>query len=134
MMPTVEVRSKVSLDELLNGVAQLDTPELEQFISKVLTLRARRAAPSLPEEEARLLQKINQGLPPAVQQRYDELTAKRRAETLTPQEHQELLALIDRIEQADAERVQSLAELARLRNVTVTTLMAQLGIRRPAYA
>lgn len=133
-MPTVEVRSKVSLDELLNGVAQLDTPELEQFISKVLTLRARRAAPSLPEEEARLLQKINQGLPPAVQQRYDELTAKRRAETLTPQEHQELLALIDRIEQADAERVQSLAELARLRNVTVTTLMAQLGIRRPAYA
>jgi len=59
--------------------------------------------------------------------------AKRRAETLTTEEHQELLALIDRIEQADAERVQTLAELARLRHVTVTALMAQLGIRRPAY-
>ncbi len=132
-MPTVEVRSQVSLDELLNGVAQLDTPELERFISQVLTLRARRIAPSLPKEEAQLLQKINQGLPPDVQQRYDELTAKRRAETLTPEEHQELLALIDRIEQADAERVQALTELAQLRNVTVTTLMAQLGIRRPVY-
>lgn len=133
-MPTVEVRSQVSLDELLNGVAQLDTSELEHFISQVLTLRAQRVAPSLPKEETRLLEKINQGLPPDVQRRYDELTAKRRAETLTSEEHQELLALIDHIEQADAERVQTLTELAQLRNVTVTTLMTQLGIRRPAYA
>lgn len=133
-MPTVEVRSQVSLDELLNGVAQLDTSELEHFISQVLTLRAKRIAPSLPKEEAGLLQKINQGLPPDVQQRYDELTAKRRAETLTPEEHQELLALIDHIERADAERVQALTELAQLRNVSVTTLMAELVIRPPAYA
>ena len=133
-MPTVEVRSQVSLDELLNGVTQLDMPELEHFVSQVLTLRAKRIAPSLPEGEARLLQKINQELPPDVQQRYDELTAKRRAETLTPEEHQELLALIDRIEQADAKRVQALTELAQLRNVSVTTLMAELGIRPSAYA
>jgi hypothetical protein len=133
-MPVVEVRSQVSLDELLNGVAQLDTPELEHFVSQVLTLRAKRIAPSLPEEEAGLLQKINQGLPPDVQQHYDELTAKRRAETLTPEEHQELLALIDRIERADAERVQALTELAQLHNVSVTTLMAELGIHPSAYA
>jgi hypothetical protein len=124
----------VSLDELLKGVAQLDTPELERFVSQVLTLRAKRIAPCLPGEEAGLLEKINQGLPPDVQRRYGELTAKRRAETLTPEEHQELLALIDRIEQADAERVQALTELARLRNVSVTTLMAELGIRPPDYA
>jgi len=132
-MATVEVRSQVSLDELLNGVAQPDTPALEHFISQVLTLRAKRIAPSVPKEEAELLQQINQGLPPDVQQRYDELTAKRRAETLTPEEHQELLALVGRIEQADAERVRALTELAQLRNVSVTTLMAELGIRRPAY-
>ena len=124
---------QVSLDELLNGVAQLDTPALEHFISQVLTLRAKRIAPSVPKEEAELLQQINQGLPPDVQQRYDELTAKRRAETLTPEEHQELLALVGRIEQADAERVRALTELAQLRNVSVTTLMAELGVRRPAY-
>lgn len=51
-METVEVRSRVSLEELLNGVAQLDTPELERFVSQVLTIRARRIAPSLPETEA----------------------------------------------------------------------------------
>ena len=70
-MPVVKIRSQVSLDELLRGVAQLDMSELEHFISQVLTLRATRLAPSLPPEEAGLLQKINQGLPPDVQQRYD---------------------------------------------------------------
>src|SRR5713101_7195088 len=133
-MSTVEVRSQVSLDELLNGVAQLETPELEHFISQVLTLRARRIAPCSPKEEAALLEKINQGLLPDVQQRYDELTAKRRAETLTPEEHQELLALIDRIERTDAERAQALTELAQLRKVSVTALRVQLGIRPPDYA
>jgi hypothetical protein len=133
-MPTVEVRSQVSLEELLNGVAQLDTPELEHFISQVLTLRAKRIAPCLLREEAGLLEKINQGSPLDVQQRYNELTARRRAETLTPDEHQELLTLIDFIEQADAERAQALTELAQLRNVSVTTLMAELGIHPPDYA
>jgi len=133
-MSTIETRSQVSLDELLNGVAQLDTPELEHFISHVLTLRAKRIAPSLPTEEAEVLEKINQGVPSDIQQRYDELTAKRRAETLTPHEYQELLALIDRIEQADAERVQALTELAQFRKVSVMTLMAELGIRPPPYA
>ncbi len=133
-MSTIEVRSLVSLDELLNGVAQLDTPELEHFVSKVLTLRAKRIAPSLPREEAAWLQKINQGLPPDIQQRYDDLTAKRRAEALTREEHQELLGLIDRIERADAERALALTELAQLRNTSVPTLMTELGIRPRAYA
>jgi hypothetical protein len=133
-MPTIEVRSQVSLDELLNGVAQLDMPELERFISQVLTLRAKRISPCLPKEEAGLLEKINQGLSPDAQRRYDELTAKRRAETLTSEEHQELLELIDRIERADAERAQTLTDLARLRKVSVTTLMSELGIRPPDYA
>ena len=132
-MSTVEVRSQVSVNELLNGVAQLDTPELEHFVAQVLTLRAKRIAPCLPEAEVALFEKINQGLPLDVQHRYDDLTAKRRAETLTPEEHRELLALIDRVEQADAERVQALSELAQRRNVSVTALMTELGIRPPEY-
>ena len=133
-MPTVEVRSHVSMDELLNGVAQLDTGELDQFVSEVLTLRAKRVAPGLPEGEARLLRTINQGLPTDMQQRYEELEGKRRAETLAPEEREELLAMTDRVERADAERVQALGELAQLRGVPVPALMAELGIRPPAYA
>jgi hypothetical protein len=133
MMPTIQVKSEVTLDELLNGVEQLNTPDLEFFVSQVLVLQARRRAPCLPRDEAELLQKINQGLPADVWQRFDELNEKRRAETLTSEEHEELLELIDEIEQWDARRVEYLAALAQLRNMSIRSLMNQLGIHRPAY-
>lgn len=135
-MPKVQVKSKVEIDfdEVLNGVAQLKSNELEQFAERVITLRAQHRAPSLPEDEARLLQQINAGLPPELWQRYEELNARLHEETITPEEHAELLELIDKIELADAERMRHLLELARLRNVSVETLMDQLELRRRNYA
>lgn len=133
-MSSVEVRSQVSLDELLNGVAKLSTPELEHFVTQVLTLRASRVAPHLPHQEARLLQIIAANLSTEVQRRYDELTGKRRAEMLTPEEHEELIELIDQIEQADAERTEALIALAQLRNIDVPTLRSTLGRSTPEYA
>ena len=133
-MPISEARSPISLDALLSDVAQLDTPALERFISQVLTVRARRLAPSFPQGEAALLERINAGVPTDVRQRYDALSAKRRAETLTSEEHRELLRLIDCVEQADAERARALADLARLRKTSVPALMATLGISSPDYA
>jgi hypothetical protein len=133
-MPMVQVKSQVSLDELLNGVAQLSLPELERFVSRVIALQAQRKSPSLPKGESELLLKINQGLPLDTQKRYDELVAKRKAETLTPDEHQELLRLIDQIEKADAERMKYMADLAHLRGTSLAALMKDLGIRSPAYA
>ncbi len=132
-MSPVEKRSQGSLEELLKAAARLSTRELEHFVARVLALRAQRVAPSLAKEEARLLAKVNRGLPPADQRRYDELKAKREAETLNPEEHQELLDMIDRIEQADAVRVGALARLAQLRDVSLEALMDDLGIRAPAY-
>ena len=132
-MTTVEVRTQVSLYDLLNGVAQLDTPELENFVAQVLALRAKRFASSLPKQEAELLLKINQRWPIDTQRRYDELATKRQAETLTAEEQQELLGLIDQSEQADAERAQMIGDLAQLRNVPVPELMQDLGIRAAPY-
>jgi len=91
------------------------------------------AAPRLSADEAALLLKINQGLAPALQQRYDELLEKRDARTLTPAEYQELLALTDQVEAFNLERVQALADLARLRQVSLPEVMQQLGLATPAY-
>ena len=132
-MPTIEIRSQVSVNDLINGVAQLNTNDLEQFVSQVLTLRAKRVAPSVSKQEAALLETINRGLTPDRQQRYNDLTAKRQAETLTDTEQQELLALIEAIELADAERAQALGKLAQLRNMPVKALMESLNIRPPVY-
>ncbi len=133
-MATIQLQSQISLDALVSGVEQLSTPDLEWLTNQVLALRAKRRAPSLPRKEAELLQKINQGLSVEMQQRFNLLTAKRRAETLTSEEYQELLELVDEIELRDAKRVEYLAELAQLRNISLRMLMKQLGIRPPAYA
>ena len=133
-MATIQLQSEVSFDALINGVEQMDTSDLERFANQVLIIRARRRAPTLPRRESELLQQINQRLPVELEHKFGALTAKRRAETLTPDEHQELLELVDEIEQRDAKRVEYLAELAQLRNVPLRTLMAQLGIQPPAYA
>jgi hypothetical protein len=78
-----------------------------------------------------LLQKIGEGLPDTVQARYNTLQQTLLAEEITPEEHNELLSLIDVVEQADADRLQALIELAQLRNITLDELMAQLGIQQP---
>jgi hypothetical protein len=135
-MPKVQVTSQIEidLDEVLHGLARLGSKELEQFVDKVIALQAQRRAPSLPKDEAALLPQINQGLPAEIRQRYDALNAKLHDETMAPEEHEELLTFIDRIELADAEQMQLLIALAQLWRVSSDTLMEQLGIRRTTYA
>jgi hypothetical protein len=134
-MSTAQVESHLSVDELLKGVEQLSQPELEKFVAQVIALQARRCAPSLPQTEAELLQKINQGLPLEVRKRYDELTAKRQSEMLTPDdgEYEELLRLTDEVETLDAQRLEYLVKLADLRGTTLSNLMKDLGIGTPSY-
>lgn len=135
-MPTVQVVSEVKLDlhTVLDGVAQLELSELERFASDVNSLVARRKAPSLSRREARLLQQVNQGISADDWQRYTALNSQLLDETLSQEEHDELLRLVDAIEQADAERLAALIELAQLRDTTLDALMDQLGIRRAVHA
>lgn len=135
-MLKVQVTSQIELDvdELLKGMAQLDADELEQLIERIAALRAQRLAPSLTPDESRLLQSINQGVPVEVRRRSAELNARLHDETITPEEQRELLALVDQIELADAERMRNLIALAQARGVTVDALIEQLGIRGPLAA
>ena len=94
----------------------------------------RTKASCLPETEARLLEQINEGFPPDWWRHYDELTEKRRTETLTPEEQTTLISLSDQIEELNARRIQHLIELARLRQTSLPELMEQLGIKPPPYS
>jgi len=129
-MATVQFKSEISieLDQLLTGVAQLDTPDLEKLLIQVRHVLAHRKNPSLPTLEIELLQKINQTLPDELQQRYNDLSAKMRSGVITPNEHQDLLKLIDIVEQTDGDRLQYLIQLSQLRNISLPELMEQLDI------
>ncbi|MBI3360158.1 MAG: STAS/SEC14 domain-containing protein [Chloroflexi bacterium] len=132
-MPVVQLEAQLSASELLKAVTQLSQRELDQFVSQVIVLTAQRRAPSLPHSEAELLQKINLGLSAEQWQRYRALVAKRRAETLTADEQQELITYSDQIEKANARRIAYLIELAKLRQTSLEALMNELGIKSLAY-
>lgn len=90
--------------------------------------------PHLSEKEARLLLKINEGMDEDLYEEYKSLTAKRQAETLTSQEHAHLIVLTNQREIENARRMERLAELARLRKVSLRQVMKQLGIVPPTHA
>lgn len=128
-MPIVQVDADLSLDQLLQAVEQLSRPELEEFVPRVVAVRAKRQAPILSKTESTLLSQINQGLPADVQARYDYLIARREEEALSPDEYAELLRLTQQMEALQARRVGYLAELAQIRNISLTQLIDDLGVR-----
>lgn len=132
-MSTVKVEVQLSSEELLKAVEQLNQPDLERFVSQVLALQAQRKASSLPQIEAELLLKINQGIPSDTQKHYNELIVKREAENLTNNEYRELLDLTEQIEKLQTERIEYLAELARMRGIALIALMENLGIQTQMY-
>jgi hypothetical protein len=86
------------------------------------------------DHENELIQAIYQGIPIAIQQRYDELRECLHEETLTTNEHQELLHLVDVVEQCEVDRLEKLIQLAKLRQVSLDELMQQLNLKRsPSY-
>jgi len=130
-MPTVQNQRRFSPEQLLTAIDEIDASELRLFVSQVVARAARRMAPSLPQREAELLQKINRGLPRNLNQRSRSLIEKRRADSLSPAERQELLNLTGEAEKWQAERAGYLVELAEIRGTSPSRLMDDLGIEPP---
>lgn len=99
------------------------------YIRNTLTEHLQDSSDDSELSEAQLLEKINLGLPAKRWQRFHDLVALREAETLTAQELEELKQLSEQIEQYNAQRLQLLTQLAKLRGVTLPQIMQQLGIQ-----
>ena len=129
-MNTIKITKQVDLglDDILIGISELDTKDLETFMQKLGHLIARRKVTTLPEREAVLLMKINAAIPTRLQKRYEILLEKNREERITPTEHEELLKVIEKIESKNVERLEHLIELSRLRNISLDELMKQLHL------
>ena len=102
----------------------------DSYIVRLLQqeLQARATSARLSAEETEFLQRINTSLSAVEWERYRALLAKRDAETLNDKEQTELISLSDQIEQTNVHRMEAVAELARVRKVTVPELMSTLGL------
>jgi hypothetical protein len=87
--------------------------------------------PVLSKEETALFEKINVGLPASTWDRFNELRDRLDAETLTPEEHAELMSITYNMETIHAERLGHVLELAQLRGRTLDQMMAELGMVSP---
>jgi hypothetical protein len=126
-MPVYKVEAQVDIKQLLQVVEQMPQPDFKAFVTQVLMLRAQRQVPSLllPSE---LIVKINQSIPDSLQQRFNDLIAKRHSLTLTDAEQAELIQLTDQIEDLDVKRIEYLAQLAQLRQRSLPEVMQDLNI------
>ena len=132
MPVTVELSQE--LEARLRREAARHGVDANAYIARALEQHLGRAgaangAPAhLPAREAELLQRINAGLPADAWAEYRALVARRDDGALTPVEQQALVALSDRIEEANAARMALVAELAHLRGVSLDTLVHDQGL------
>jgi hypothetical protein len=84
---------------------------------------------SKPLSETDLLKKVNLDISEAEWVNYRHLIGLRRAEQLTEQEHEALIQLGDKIENAHAKRMEHLWALAQLLGVSLDKIMQDLGIK-----
>ncbi|NUO02045.1 MAG: toxin-antitoxin system HicB family antitoxin [Saprospiraceae bacterium] len=87
----------------------------------------------MPLTEGALLQKINRGIEEEEWKRFHTLVLLRKSGQIDEAAQQELTALTDKIEATNAERLPYLAELARLRNITIPQLMNKLGLNAQLF-
>ncbi len=133
LQPEIETRLREAVQ--LSGRA---APDLVHYLlEKALPQNSNE--PRASAQEARLLQKINLGIAEPVWLRYRALRTRlhalqngaAEAAALSAEEYAELLRLTEQVEKANVERVQNLAELARLRQVSLPEVMRQLGLQPP---
>lgn len=131
-MTTAKIRLKsevdLAIDDVVAGISELETADLEQFLQKIGRLIARRKASSVSDKETVLLKAINKNIPSTLQNRYVILSQKLHEETLSEVEHKELLSIIEIIEAQKVERLRNLIELSQLRNISLDSLMDELNL------
>ena len=128
-MSLYKVEAQVDTKQLLQVIEQMPQPNFEAFVTQVLMLRAQRQVQSISLSESELIFKINHCIPDDLQQRFNDLIAKRQSLVLTDAEQAELIDLTDQIEDLDVKRIEYLAQLAQLRKRSLPEVMQDLHIQ-----
>ena len=120
---------KKSLGKLFEKFEELSPNEVEIALEKLLSIRASQKAPALGKQETALLQQINDGLSQKELEELKVLIGKREAEEISEPELHRLIFLTEKMERLNVERMQLIAELSSIRNMSIRDLIKELDIR-----
>ncbi|HVK06001.1 MAG TPA: hypothetical protein VM490_21205 [Armatimonadaceae bacterium] len=126
---SIRIELEPDAEEKLREAAAAEGVDAATFARNAVVERLRQNSFARPLTESDLLKRINRGFPESFWDRYRDLAALRDAETLTPEQQRELIAMSDQMEERAAERLQYLVQLSHLRGTSVDDLMRQLGLR-----
>ncbi|MEI6441562.1 MAG: STAS/SEC14 domain-containing protein [Nostocales cyanobacterium ELA583] len=126
-MPSINVEVQLSSEQLLQAVEQLTQPHLEQFLSQLVILHTHKKAASLLKNEAKFFLKPDQDII-IDNNNYEKLIDNTEVEILTKEEYQALLYLGEQIDKLQAQRIEYMAELAKIYGISLTKLMEKLGL------
>jgi hypothetical protein len=128
-MTAITLNLSPELEQKLRNEAAKEGIEPDCYI--VNTLQEHLQSQNMLEKrtESDLLEQINIGFSAKTWAQYHNLIAKRRAETLNPEEHEDLIRLSDCLEKLNVTRIQALIQLANLRDQPLSDVMQSLGIR-----
>jgi hypothetical protein len=134
-MSTLVIEIDRSTENSLRQFSEASGSAMQTIAAELLSqaVKTKPARSDKEKREAELLEKINRGFPAEGWERFHELTAKQRADTLTEAERAELLPLIEAREKANANRIGFLVQLAQLRGQSLDTVMNDLGLKAPCY-
>ena len=107
-MTTITLNLSPELEHKLCAEAAKQGLEPERYILNTLQERLQPSLPTAQPTEADLLQQINIGFSAQTWEQYHTLIAKRHAETISPEEHEQLIQLSDRLEKLNVDRIQAL--------------------------
>ncbi len=127
-MTTITLNLSPELEHQIRAEASRQGVEPDRYILNALQESLQPKLPTTQPTEADLLQQINIGFSAQTWEQYHALIAKRHAETLTPEEHEQLIQMSARLEKLNVTRIQALIQLATFRNQPLTDLMQTLGI------
>ncbi len=130
---SILIQIKPSIEDRLRETAFKKGLKLDQFISQFLENTFSDVPPSRPSvsaREAALLQKINLEIAPETWHLYENLKKKFQKGKITEKELTQFQDITEQVEIANVNRIEVLAELAQLRNVSLREVMAQLGISK----
>ena len=133
---TITLNISKDLESRLKKNAALRGLDLDSYIQFLLEEKAEiiNSPISSEEGEVELIYKINQlGLSAKEWDQYNKLKQKRREESLSEEEHEEIIAFSDKLENLNVQRLRYLIELAKLRGTSLDEVMAYLDIEAPAY-
>jgi hypothetical protein len=119
----------MSINEISNVAEKLELKKFERLYQMLYAQKVKRNGVSiLNEQESNLLTEINEDFDIKKWERLKYLDWKLESSALTSKEETELLKLAEAYESYSVERLKKITKLAMVRQVSIDSLLQQLGI------